>query len=351
MVSAAVHGWVLCTAVVAIATGCGPGGGNGSGKAGGGDHPSAAPVHFIGRVDTRDVDAPRCAWTYCGLSTRFRGTALDVAIGGAPGIAFQVVVDGSATMAFKTSVAQKTYRVAEGLPAGEHDVTVVRRSEAFFGASELRGFVPAAGDELVPSTPTVTRRVDFIGDSITAGYGNEGCPFSTDTENGYLSYAAIAARALGADVRIEAWSGSGIYRDGNGSTAGTMAERYDLTLPEDPTSRWDSTQWIPDAIIVNLGTNDFLRSDPGQPFVDAYVRFVRSLRAGYPNALVLCAVNGNVRIGLTIDQVVATLDDAKVERLDLAVPDWNGCDGHPSVAADHAMATQLAARLRAELGW
>ncbi len=191
----------------------------------------------------------------------------------------------------------------------------------------------------------------MIGDSITAGYGNEGCPFGTATENGYMSYAAIAARTLGAGVHIEAWSGTGVYRNHDGSTTGTMRELYGLTLPEDGSSVWDPSRWIPDAVVVNLGTNDFALGDPGQPFVDAYASFVGELRSRYPGALVLCAADGDPAMAAALDQAVASVADGEVKRIDFAVPDWAGCDGHPDVAADQAMAAQLATRLQAELGW
>src|SRR6476620_9643968 len=85
--------------------------------------------------------------------------------------------------------------------------------------------------------------MEFIGDSITCGYGIEGgnatCPFevklrdaTTDTgeplkkkngdplvitmpvtERQYLSYTAAAARALDADAVTICWSGKGVYKN------------------------------------------------------------------------------------------------------------------------------------------
>lgn len=60
------------------------------------------------------------------------------------------------------------------------------------------------------------RRIEVIGDSITCGYGVDGadqyCPFSAATENHYRTYAAIAARDLGADLATLAWSGTTGHR-------------------------------------------------------------------------------------------------------------------------------------------
>jgi hypothetical protein len=321
----------------------GPGAGRGS--------TSGALAHFLGRFDLRDPSAPRCAWTGCGLSTRIDGTALDLVVGGAPDIVFEVTVDGVPTTTITSTPSASTFRIADGLAPGEHDVAVFRRSEALFGDTELPGFVPARGSELVATPEPRSHHLEVLGDSISAGYGNEGCPFSPSTENGYLTYAAIAARAVDADLHLEARSGIGMYRSGPGSDPATLPEVYPLTLLDDPTASWLFSSWTPDVIVINLGTNDFALGDPGEPFVTTYVAFVRGLRARYPAALILCATNGRPTIALRVAQVVAAVADPEVASLDFSVPDWSGCDGHPSVAAQQAMAQQLVDRLHVDLGW
>ncbi len=58
------------------------------------------------------------------------------------------------------------------------------------------------------------RRLLFIGDSITAGYGvlcnDTAAPFAAETESAYHTYAAVAARALDADAHVIAFSGKGV---------------------------------------------------------------------------------------------------------------------------------------------
>jgi hypothetical protein len=64
---------------------------------------------------------------------------------------------------------------------------------------------------------TGTHALEFYGDSITCGYGNEGtppCDFTAGTENNWLSWGPMTARALNASVHVEAWSGKGVVRYG-----------------------------------------------------------------------------------------------------------------------------------------
>lgn len=56
------------------------------------------------------------------------------------------------------------------------------------------------------------RRILVIGDSFSAGFGNiagANCSRSADDENALLAFPALAARALGAELQLLAWSGAG----------------------------------------------------------------------------------------------------------------------------------------------
>ncbi len=162
----------------------------------------------------------------------------------------------------------------------------------------------------------------------------------------------MAARAVNAEVHVEAWSGRGMARNYDGSTDGLLPELYELALPDDGTSVWNHAAWVPDAVVINLGTNDFNAGVNGPSFVTAYTAFVTRLRGLYPDALILCAINqSGDPFSASIDQVLTNVADARVAKINLDAPNWSGCDGHPDVIADQAMADTLAARLRLELGW
>ncbi len=63
-----------------------------------------------------------------------------------------------------------------------------------------------------------------------------------------------------------------------------MPERYRRALPERAASIWDFSRFVPDAVLINLGTNDFGKGDPGAAFQSAYLKFVTDLRAHYAKA-------------------------------------------------------------------
>src|SRR5262249_8663603 len=120
------------------------------------------------------------------------------------------------------------------------------------------------------------------------------CSFSLATEDHYQSYGAITARNLDADLISVSWSGIGIYHNccDPSKTGGTMPDTYDYALPppESPPTNWDFSKWQPELVLINLGTNDYTGGDPGQPFTDAYVTFVKRVRKNYPNAYIMLLI-------------------------------------------------------------
>jgi hypothetical protein len=90
------------------------------------------------------------------------------------------------------------------------------------------------------------RRIEFIGNSITCGYGvlsdSSNCHFSPQTEDAGMSYAAILSRRLHADYHLVAYSGKGMvrnYGDKNKTSVNPMLSLYDRTCWYDSTLKWN----------------------------------------------------------------------------------------------------------------
>ena len=357
------------------ATGAAPGtGGAGAGLAGGGAAEGSGgasegdpALHWIGRVDQSDSAGARCAWSGCGVIARFEGTTASVELGG--GQQYTVVVDGAVQPKLVASSGMNV--LADGLAPGTHVVELYRRTEANQGESLLLGFDFGSGRLLAPP-PAPSRRLEIIGDSITCGYGNEGpdrnCGFTPDTENHYLTYGAIAARDVGAELSTIAWSGKGVvcnYDDCGATRQDPMPVYYERTLPERQDSAWEFASWQADAVVINLGTNDFSTSvDPSQAeFESGYEALVAMIRAQYPEAFILCTV-GPLLSGSDlatarsyIDAVVSSVSAAGDSRImafeldETDEADGYGCDWHPSLITHEKMAAQLTGVLEATLGW
>jgi lysophospholipase L1-like esterase len=327
--------------------------------------PSEPAVRFIGRF-AHDGMKASFAWSGSGIVAAFEGTEVSLQMDDSGSNEFTVVLDGQLQPTLKAQVGSHSYALGGALTAQRHEIEIYRRTEANQGVSTFEGFdFGAQGILLAPPAPK-TRRIEVIGDSISCGYGNEGadtsCTFSAETENHYLTYGAIAARALDAELTTVAWSGKGVVNNYDTDTNDPMPALYKRTLPDDANSRWDFSA-KPHAVVINLGTNDF--STDGDPttetFRDGYVDLVGQVREGAPDAFIVCTV-GNMLTGADLDAaragIHAAVDalraagDEKIAAWDMEVPnDDPGCDWHPKVATHELMAAALVAELKQQLKW
>ncbi|MET0793444.1 MAG: SGNH/GDSL hydrolase family protein [Polyangiaceae bacterium] len=337
--------------------------GSTAGSAGGGSGPVGP--RFIGRFDTSTPASPTFAWSGTAVALRFKGTAIGVTLTDGGNNWFEVVVDDQHTV-LSLQQGTKKYALASNLRDGPHDVLLYRRTEPSFGPTTFSGFdVPSSA--YLPGQAVPTHRLEVIGDSISAGYGNEGvlpCTFEGKTENHYLTYEALAARAVGAELYTEAWSGIGMLRNYDGATTGIMPERYPRTLPEQTASTWDFSGYTPDVVVINLGTNDFAKGDPALAFQTAYTKFVSDLRGHYPKARFYLAIGpmlseaNAAQMKVYLNGVIsarAAQSDSNLFLLEFAIQDGTndgfGCDYHPTLKTHQKMADKLIATLKADLGW
>jgi lysophospholipase L1-like esterase len=319
-----------------------------------------AQIHRIGRFDGDD----RFAWPGSALATRFDGTAISLRLDEGGPNQYEVTVDGAAQPVLVTSAGAQDYELVSGLAPGVHDLRIARRTEGFFGITGFAGF---SGATLVDSEGS-SRWIEFVGDSITCGYGVLGdsatCSFSADTEAETHAWGALAAAELGAFHAAIAYSGKGVYENYGGEPGLTMRDLYPRTFP-DAEDAWPFTAYVPDVVVINLGTNDFSDGDPGAPFVDAYVDFIGEIRGRYPAVPVVVALSPMLSDGFPsgamhrtlaagyLQEVVATAGGATsyLALDEQVVDDGLGCDYHPGQATQQKMADALVAHLRPLLGW
>ena len=338
------------------ATGGGATGGDGGG---GGVVVEKALVHRVGRFDESDPTRPRSSWSGTTFRTRLSGTSLSVLLGGDTNIHFQIEIDGAPAGKLVTTGGDQTYEVATGLADGEHDVALVRRNEGFFGDVDFRGFEPGAGASLVETPWPYVHTMELLGDSLTAGYGIEGadanCDFSAGTESFPGTYGAIAARNTGAAVHAIAYSGKGVFQNYGGDKNQVFASLWPRTLTNDPDGAWDFSAFTPEAVVVNLGTNDFSAAITESQFVGAYTDLLGAVRSKYPAAMIFCvtwAHWGAAKEGWVEAAMAATADpDLRHVGFSIDAADGYGCDYHTNLVTNAKLGQILTQALQEELGW
>ena len=322
---------------------------------------TALPLNIGGRVapapNGGQAGAYDFGWPGVYFEGRFSGPSIEVAVNtGAEHLA--VSVDG--VRKAELTKAGETWLKLDALGPGEHVVRLDKLTESQTGSARFEGFfVGAQGRAL--AAPARSRRIEFIGDSHTVGYGvrsaSRDCTESqvhdlTDTS---LAFGPILAGRLDADYRIEAFSGRGVVRNYNGVAAGEpLPALFPRLIPGQAEPRVAANDpWKPDVVVVGLGTNDFSTSlHPGEAWADeaalrkdyreTYVAFVQGLKASRPGARVFLIAGDTFA-----DDVAEVASRTGATAVRITGMDRGACHWHPSVADQKMMADRLEAAIRA----
>jgi hypothetical protein len=138
----------------------------------------------------------------------------------------------------------------------------------------------------------------------------------------------------------------------------TMPLLYGRTLFNDAESEWAFASYLPDIVVINLGTNDFANGDPGEAFTETYIDFIERLENLYPGVEIFCTAGGMTN-GIFLTRVQAavnarhTAGDMRVHYVEFPPLQESGagCDYHPNVATNTAMANILIEAISKETGW
>ncbi len=326
--------------------------------------PDSPLIQYSGRIDFSDSKAPRFDWPGVSILVRFKGKSIGFLLEDG-GNDYDVQVDGQPVTVWVTQPDQNLYTLA-GLANREHTVRVVKRTEALFGTAIFKGLVLSEGGALLKPPPKPARKIEIIGDSFVCGYGDEATTLKCENlrpyENADKAFGAEAARDLNAEYVLVAYSGKGIMRnwgDKNKKSTDPFPTLYDRILCHDPDRQWDFSQWIPDAVVIHLGQNDF-SSKPeadSQEYIEGYVKLIKEIREKCPSAFVYCfATTGWPGYSSYVEQVVTKRHEAGDEHVYFVgypnVPaDELGCDYHPQVKAQKILAEILVPVMRDTLGW
>lgn len=338
-------------------------------------------VKLIGRTGEYDgirwlgLSATGVEFTFTGTSVSFTLVGDSMYSNPEKTPRFAVYINGERTVDDIVDASEKTVEVFKSDEAALTTVKLLKLSEAQESTMGIKSIDVTSIGGLTP-TAEKDLKIEFIGDSITCGYGvddpDKDHHFKTTTEDATKAYAFKTAMALDADYSLVSYSGNGIvsgYTDnGNKQTSQLVPDVYDklgkswgnwneFNIQD---LDWDFSKFQPQYVVINLGTNDasYTGSDKERviEYADGYTEFLKTVREKNPDAHIVCALgvmgatlykNGVER---AVAQYTEQTGDTNVSTLQLTQQDGNkngyAADWHPTEASQDIAAAEMTEYLK-----
>ena len=249
---------------------------------------------------------------------------------------------------FLANEGTNTFKIAEGLDYGVYNVRLLKCANVV-QANCIAESIKIDG-KLLDAPADKELLIEFIGDSITCGYGViEGATSDSANVGTYKycdatrAFAYLTAEKLGADWRIEGVSGAGMV---SGYTSYTVPEiYYTHTWARNKTKQYDfANERTPDVIVINLGTNDQSKSSNAEAFRTAVKTFVQTIREKYGKDIPIVWAYGmmNDAMNTHVKTVFEGLGGAAHGYYTVKLTqNKKGGNGHPNAAGQITAAEEL----------
>ncbi len=274
-------------------------------------------VKVLGR--TCMIDEVRwCGFSGSGVEFFFAGTECSVNLRGddmtestGHNARVAIYVDGvrqQDIMINENDVADRTVEIIKSDIDTIATIRIVKLSEV---SDSTFGIVSVDAVGMISPLVATEKKIEFIGDSITCGYGVDGVlgedVYQTSNEDCTKAYAYKTAELLGMDYSLVSMSGYGIvsgYTGDGVKNPGQTLPQYYKTLGNcyghfagtvAPSSvAWDFSEFVPDYVVINLGTNDFsycgADEERRREYIEGYKEFLKVVRECNPYAKIVCVL-------------------------------------------------------------
>ncbi len=247
-------------------------------------------IQYYGRIENQNPALPKFWAPGVYIKAKFEGTLCsfflnDQVLYGNVHNYIEVIVDGK-EFRIQTKFADNKISIL-GLKNGMHTITICKDTESGNGYLEFGGI---QCKNLLPLPPKPPEKIEFIGNSITCGFGADASEIPCgkgqwyDEHNAYMSYGPLTARTLHAQWHITAVSGIGMIHSCCGMNI-TMPEVFDKIDQRDDSIHWNFNSYIPNMVTICLGQNDGIQDST--TFCSAYVDFIKTIRNKYAKAKII----------------------------------------------------------------
>ncbi len=324
-------------------------------------------IQYIGRVDFSNPLKPKMWASGAYVVIKFSGTFCELDINdeviyGTVHNYLEIKVDNQPAYRIQLKNKENKITLAKDLSKGEHTIIICKNTEFENGYIEIIGL---RCEKLLTPAAKQKRKMEFIGDSITCGFGSDESGIKCgdknakwyDQHNAYSAYGPLTARSLNAQYHISAVSGIGLIHSCCDKKI-VMPQVFDKINMAKNELEWDFNRYQPDVVTVCLGQNDGVQDSTA--FCTAYVQFAQTLRGYYPKAklIFLTSPMADKTLKSALMKYITAVQAELVKKGDKNIGAYffskqskNGCSGHPSLAEQKEISTELTGYLKKTMKW
>ena len=299
-------------------------------------------INYYGRVHLKD-DKAYILNTASAFELSFYGTSLNATFNEGVGQKIRIYIDNKD---IGTKLIEKDTKLCANLTKDIHIIKVVRCNYEYRGVISLASIYGAEYYLKAPERPH--KKFEFYGDSITVGAGinADGSGDTIANEDGTLTYAYRTMLHYNAEANYLAFDGATVIKAP--WRYWTYESQYiNYSLISDATL-WDFNKYIPEYLIINLGTNDagiVIRGEGSlETLTSTYISFLKSIRSHYLKTTIICCYGmmGVYKdVSYAMNDAVIKMNDPNIHYFEFTPVSCTGHESHPDVNGSLDGANQL----------
>lgn len=325
-------------------------------------------IQYSGRMNDLHPLGPILVYPASGIKIRFTGSYLKVLLYNKNQYwdnYLGVIIDGKQDKILLAKNETQVITVMQYLEGKEHTAFLFKRMDSCH-TLQIMGFAIKEGEKLLVCEEEPTRKMEFYGDSVTAGEVSEAIKFSGKKDpvhngeysNSWYSYAWITARKLNARIHnisqggIALLNNTGWFYESNYIGMESIYDKISYHPEMGEITNWDFTRYIPHVVVIAIGQNDshpydFMKDnyncEMAQYWRKRYKEFVQTIRRIYPSSIIILSttiLEHHVNWDNSIEAVCEELKDKKIVHF-LYSNNGSGTKGHIRIDEAEKMAEEL----------
>lgn len=327
-------------------------------------------INYAGRIDWKEKEQPIFIFPATSMEFNFYGRSAKLKIKnhGIDWINYAgAVVDGIEKKWELPREGEIILDLVDEPKERKHKILFFKRMDACH-EMQLCSLELSEGSKMLEPNPIPKRRIEFYGDSVTAGEVSEAIEYAGKQDpvhhgqysNSYGSYSWMTARKLHAKIHNIAQGGIPLL-NGTGWVDPPvyigmeyMWDKLHYRERHGEAVEWDFSQYTPQLVVIAIGQNDsnpydVMKKEPkgvkARQWKEKYKEFVLNIRKKYPRAVIILAttiLEHDENWDIAIDEVCNEINDDRIRHF---LYSRNGCGtpGHIRIQEAEEMSDELVA--------